>query len=181
MRIIGGDHKGRKLKVLKNFTDRPTTDVAKEALFNILNNYYYFDEIRVLDLFSGTGSISFEFASHGTTDITLVDANAKYTNFISQQAKEIFPEVNFNIVTADVFDFIKNTPMNYDVIFADPPYDLQDIEKLPDLIFENKEILDDTLLILEHSKRLNFKDHKFFIKERRYGKVHFSIFSKEKK
>lgn len=180
MRIISGNHKGRHISVYKNFKDRPTTDFAKEALFNILNNQYYFDEIRVLDLFAGTGSISFEFASHGTTDITMVDSNAKYTEFIRNQAEEIFPDIKFNIITADVFDFIKSVPLDYDVIFADPPYGLAELSTLPDLIFSNAEITDNALFILEHSKANKFNEHPFFIKERKYGKVHFSMFSRQK-
>ncbi len=181
MRIISGNHKGRKIKVIKNFADRPTTDYAKESLFNILNNLYYFEDLRVLDLFAGSGSISYEFASHGTPDITVVDSNAQYINFIENQAEEIFPEVEFKYITADVFDFIKNTPLNYDLIFADPPYAMENIDKIPDLIFANKAIADDLLFILEHSKKYNFKEHEFFIKERKYGNVHFSLFSNEKK
>jgi len=180
MRIISGNYKGKQIKVYKNFKDRPTTDFAKEGLFNILNNMYYFEDIKVLDLFSGTASISFEFASHGTTNITLVDANKKYTEFIKKQSTEMFSEMKFNIITADVFDFVKNYPLNYDVIFADPPYDLAELATLPDLVFENKDILNDTLFILEHSKSNNFKNHPFFIKEKKYGNVHFSLFSKTK-
>jgi 16S rRNA (guanine(966)-N(2))-methyltransferase RsmD len=180
MRIISGNHKGRHIKVLPSFNDRPTTDFAKEALFNILNNYFYFDEITVLDLFCGTGSISFEFASHGTTDITLVDKNSKYLDFIEPQALEIFPDVNFKYINADVFEFIAKTHLNYDVIFADPPYTLDKIAEIPEIIFKNTALKDDTLLILEHSKRNNFKNHKFFLKERKYGNVRFSFFSKEK-
>ncbi len=179
MRIISGKHKGRTIKVMPGFKDRPTTDFAKEALFNILNNYYYFDEINVLDLFCGTGSISIEFASHGTTEITLVEKNNQYLNFVENQVAEIFPGVNFTFINADVFEFIKKFPLKYDVIFADPPYNLENIDFLPDLVFQNKSLPDDTLFILEHSKRHNFKDHKYFTKERKYGNVHFSFFSKE--
>ncbi|MEA3451751.1 MAG: RsmD family RNA methyltransferase [Bacteroidota bacterium] len=181
MRIISGNNKGRKIKVLKDFKDHPTTDFAKESLFNILNNLYYFEDIRVLDLFTGSGNISFEFASHGTSDITLVDSNSRYVRFIEQQTEGIFPEVDFNCIIADAFDFVKNTPLNYDIIFADPPYSMENVDKLPDLVFANEHISDDLLFILEHSKKQNFKNHHFFIKERKYGNVHFSMFSNEKK
>jgi 16S rRNA (guanine(966)-N(2))-methyltransferase RsmD len=180
MRIISGEKKGRIIKVPRNFKDRPTTDMAKEALFNILNNLYYFDQIRVLDLFAGSGGISFEFASHGTNDITLVDSNPAYTSFIEKQAEEIFSDNIINIVTADVFDFCKSVPLNFDIIFADPPYSLKNLDELPDLVLENQGFPDDALFILEHSKRNNFKNHKYFLKERKYGNVHFSFFGKEK-
>lgn len=181
MRIISGNHKGRTIRVLSTFSDRPTTDYAKESLFNILNNLYYFEDLRVLDLFCGSGSISYEFASQGSLDITVVDSNSQYVNFIENQASEIFPDVNFKYITVDAFEFVKKAPLNYDLIFADPPYAMDNIELLPDLIFANKDIPEDLLFILEHSKRHNFKEHRFFIKERKYGNVHFSLFSNNKK
>ncbi len=180
MRIIGGDFKGKTIKTLSSFKDRPTTDFARESLFNILNNYYYFDNVKVLDLFCGTGAISFEFMSRGTRQITAVDKNKKYTDFIEKQALNIFKENILLTINADAFDFIKNNILDYDIIFADPPYQMEEIEKIPNYIFENKYIKEDTMLILEHSKYFNFKNHNFFQKEKKYGHVHFSFFEKNK-
>lgn len=179
MRIISGTKRGKQISVLKNFSDRPTTDIAKEGLFNVLKNMYYLEEFKVLDLFAGTGNISFEFVSNGVTDITCVDANPKYIDFINYQAKEIFPEVFFKCINSDVFNFAKKQPLDYDIIFADPPYNLEEVKNLPDLIFENKDLPDDALFILEHGKRVNFENHNFFFKEKKYGKVHFSFFKKK--
>lgn len=179
MRIIGGDFKGKTITTLSSFKDRPTTDFGREALFNILNNYFYFEDINVLDLFSGTGAISFEFISRGTRNITAVDKNKRYVDFIERQAKQIFKEEILNTIKADVFEFLKNHPLEYDVIFADPPYQMEEIKKLPELIFKNKYIKKDTLFILEHSKYYNFKDAEHFQKEKKYGHVHFSFFQIE--
>jgi len=180
MRIIGGSHKSRIIKVLSQFKDRPTTDFAKESLFNVLNNTYYFEDLTVLDLFAGSGSIGFEFASRGTKSITSVDSNKLYSDFIKKQSVEIFGNGIFQVINADVFDFLKKHPLNYDVIFADPPYKIENIDLLPDLVFENKYLNNDSLFILEHSKYINFEQHKYFQKEKIYGYVHFSFFSKEK-
>lgn len=179
MRIISGTHKGKQINVLKNFTDRPTTDMAKEGLFNVLKNMYYLEEFSVLDLFAGTGSISYEFASNGVTDITCVDANQKYIDFIKYQSGEIFKDIDFKCITSDVFKFVEHYPLNFDIIFADPPYDLEGVDKLPDLIFANKDLPEDALFILEHSKYFNFKQNKYFFKEKKYSKVHFSFFKKQ--
>ncbi len=179
MRIISGTHRGRPINVLKDFTDRPTTDIAKEGLINILNNMYYLEDFTVLDLFAGTGNVSFELASNGVINITAVDNNAKYMNFLENQADEFFPDIAFNTITADVFEFVKKYPLSFDIIFADPPYDLPNIDTIPDLIFANKDIPNDALLILEHSKKYNFNEHKFFLKEKKYGKVHFTFFTNE--
>ena len=181
MRIIAGNHKGRIIRATKDFKDRPTIDFAKESLFNILNNYYYFDEIKVIDLFAGTGNISYEFASRGTTQITAVDLSKKYTNFIEKESDKIFSDNPIMTITVDVFEFLAKHPLDYDVIFADPPYKLENIEKIPDLVFNNKYLKEDVLFILEHSKFHNFKEHPKFQKERKYGKVHFSFFSNEEK
>lgn len=176
MRIISGKHRGRIIKVPNYFKDRPTTDFAKESLFNILNNNYYFEELKVLDLFAGTGNISYEFASRGTPEITSVDLSKKHTNFIENQSEKIFSDTPIMTITVDVFEFLKKHPLDYDLIFADPPYKLEGIEKLPDLVFDNKYLKKDVLFILEHSKYYKFKEHHKFKEERKYGKVHFSFF-----
>ena len=180
MRIISGTRKGKKIVLPKFFKDRPTTDFGREGLFNVLNNQYYFEDIDVLDLFSGTGCISYEFASRGCKNITIVEKNKKYTNFINKQLDNIFPENNnFVVLQTDAFKFLENNPLNYDIIFADPPFLLENISEIPDFVFQNKALKLDTLLILEHSKRINFKEHEYFSKEKKYGNITFSFFMKK--
>ncbi len=181
MRIISGTHKGRTIHTPKFFKDRPTTDFAKEGLFSILSNWYDFEDIRVLDLFAGTGSITMEFASRGVRDITLVDKNGRYLAFIRQQLEQLFPEgYNFNLIKDDVLKFIQERTLAYDIIFADPPYDLPQLEQLPDLILNNPTVPDDAVVIVEHSKAQDFSNHPYFFDHRNYGSVHFSFFTKEK-
>ena len=122
MRIVSGRLKGRRLKAPKQLPVRPTTDMAKEALFNILNNQYYFDELSVLDLFAGTGNISYEFASRGTAEITAVDNHYGCINFIKTTSQEL--DIGVNALKSDVFSFLNATTKSYDIVFADPPYDL---------------------------------------------------------
>ena len=175
MRIISGSHKSKRITAPKNLPVRPTTDMAKEGLFNILNNRYYFDEIRVLDLFSGTGNISFEFASRGTEEIFCVDKNHKCIRFIQQTAQEL----NFDTILtiqADVFEFLLQHNREHDIIFADPPYDLTDLNKVIESIFDNRLLSQEGVLILEHSKMKDFSEHSFFKNTRRYGNVIFSFF-----
>lgn len=178
MRIIGGKFKGKILETHNGFKDRPTTDMAKEALFDILSNYYNFENITICDLFAGTGSISYEFASRGTKKIVCVDINKHYINFIQNFSKTIF-DGTITAICSDVFSFVKQNPLNYDVIFADPPFLLSNIDTLSDSIFANQTVPDDAIVIIEHSDKTSYKDHKYFRKERKYGKVHFSFFSKQ--
>ncbi len=175
MRIIGGDIAGRIIPEPKSFTSRPTTDVAKEGLFNILNNDYYFDEINVLDLFAGTGSLSYEFASRGAIQVTSVENDASHVNFI-QKTKEFFFLSNMIVLKVDAFKFLEGISQTYDLIFADPPYDMEGIEKLPDLIFERALVKKEGLFILEHSKAYKFDNHIHFKKMKKYGRVHFTFF-----
>jgi len=174
VRIISGDLKGRRLNPPKNLPVRPTTDKAKESLFNILNNEFYFDEITVLDLFAGTGSISYEFASRGTDKITSVDSDYRCATFIRKTAKDF--NLPVKVIKANVFSFIKNHSLQYDIIFADPPYNLDKINELPDLIFDNNLLAPGGLLIIEHSSANNFSGHKHFTGTRTYSKVNFSFF-----
>jgi 16S rRNA (guanine(966)-N(2))-methyltransferase RsmD len=174
MRIISGSHKGRILRP-QGLPVRPTTDMAKESLFNILNNYIDFDEVRVLDLFAGTGNISMEFASRNARLVLSVDVNGRCIDYISKMTAE-FKFSNLTAVRANVFAFLARPAGSYDVIFADPPYDMADREKIPALIFENKWLAGDGWFIMEHDKTLSFKDHPFFAEERRYGKIHFTFF-----
>lgn len=175
MRIISGIHKGKRINPPQNLPVRPTTDFAKEGLFNILNNTIYFDEITVLDLFAGTGSISFEFASRQAKQITSVDSNYHCTEFIRTMAKELQYDTLRPIKT-NVFTFLSGTKNTFDLIFADPPYDLADIEQLPELVFENRLLNKNGIFILEHSKKNIFKEYPHFTEHRKYGNVNFSFF-----
>jgi len=176
MRIISGKYKGRRLKVAKNLPVRPTTDLSKESLFNIINNIYYFDEISVLDLFSGTGNISYEFCSRGTTDITCVDAHAGCVAYI----RKTFLDLNENalVIKSDVYKFLENNKQTYNLIFADPPYGLPDEQflKIADLVFENNLLEEEGVLIIEHPKQLSLEDHPQFSYAKKYGGTVFSFF-----
>jgi 16S rRNA (guanine(966)-N(2))-methyltransferase RsmD len=176
MRIIGGDLAGRPIPESKFFSSRPTTDLAKESLFNMLNNDYYFDELSVLDMFAGTGSISYEFASRGTTKVIALDISTKHIDFIRKTA-EYFGLSSVIPLHADAFKFIEESNQQFDIIFADPPYDMPGIDKIPDFIFNKNAIKPEGMLILEHSAKNNFKNHPRFKKEKKYGKVHISFFS----
>jgi len=156
---------------------RPTTDMAKESLFNILNNYIDFEEVKVLDLFAGTGNISMEFASRNASSVLSVDVNDRCVDYILKMITELKFK-NLSAIRANVFAFLARPSGSYDVIFADPPYDLEEREKIPLLIFENNWLAEDGWFIMEHDKRINFKDHPFFYEERQYGKIHFTFFSK---
>jgi len=175
MRIVSGTHKSKRITAPKNLPVRPTTDMAKESLFNILNNDYYFDEIRVLDLFSGTGNISYEFASRGTEQILCVDANLNCIRFIQKTADEL----GFNAITtikADVFEFLEKHKNEHDVIFADAPYGLEGLDKIVEIVFAKKLLSIDGVLVLEHAKEQDFSNLPFFAHKRRYGNVNFSFF-----
>ncbi|NPA44826.1 MAG: methyltransferase [Chlorobi bacterium] len=178
MRIIRGSQKGRKISLPKGFKSRPTTDFAKESLFNILDNLYYFDKATVLDLFAGTGNISLEFFSRGCTNVTSVEINKRNSYHIEKQIEEFFPSLS-NVITADVYRFCKNSNLAYKIIFADPPFFDKNIKLLPELIFNNPSVLEDTLFILEHSAKNNFSDSPFFKESRKYGNVNFTFFEKK--
>ncbi len=175
MRIISGKYKGKPFYPNKKFNARPTTDFAKEGLFNILYNTIEFDGLEILDLFSGTGSISYEFLSRGCKTVHAVEKNRNHAMFIDKTAKELKAD-NFKVFTSDVFKFIKNSTKLYNIIFADPPFDLESLKIIPDLIFDNKILKDDGIFILEHSNIYNFTNHKNFYDNRNYGKVNFSFF-----
>ena len=178
MRIISGSHKGRRLRVPKNLPVRPTTDRSKEALFNILQNQYEWSEIKTLDLFSGTGNISYEFASRGVSSVTSVDQNRFCAGFISLSSKEL--ELEIEVIQRDVFKFVKDCSLEFDLIFADPPYDTGEEKyfELIQLIFENKIIKSTGSLIIEHSEKLKFKKHHDWKDSRSYGSNTFSFFER---
>ena len=176
IRIISGTYKGRRIQAPKKLPVRPTTDMAKEALFNILSNTYYFQHIQVLDLFAGTGNISYEFASRGTPQITAVDGHYACVQFIAKTAQEF----GFHIQTikSDVIKFLSGTQGTYDLIFADPPYDLPLAEfiKMIAVIFEKQSLNPEGRLIIEHSKHTKLDESPFFLEERKYGGTSFSFF-----
>jgi 16S rRNA (guanine966-N2)-methyltransferase len=178
MRIIGGIYKGRMLHPGRNFRARPTTDLAKEGLFNILENRISFQEVHVLDLFSGTGSISFEFASRGCEQVTLIEKDPFHYAFIIKTLKKL-GITTITPVKTDVFRYLKNCRMHYDVVFADPPYDLKELATLPDAIFASGMLTPGSLFILEHPKTYHFQSFPFFLEQRNYGSVRFSFFRKE--
>jgi 16S rRNA (guanine(966)-N(2))-methyltransferase RsmD len=176
MRIISGKYKGRRITAPKKLPVRPTTDMAKEALFNILNNRFYFNEIAVLELFAGTGNISYEFASRGTEHLTAVDADAGCIQFIDLTSKSF--EFNIRAIRADVFSFLEKTEVKADLVFADPPYDmpLTDFEKIPSLVFAKQLLLVNGLLIIEHGKHMSLAHVNHFSHARKYGGSVFSFF-----
>lgn len=176
MRIISGKYKGRRITAPKNLPVRPTTDMAKEALFNILNNHYYFDAISVIDLFAGTGNISYEFASRNTDRITAVDAHYGCIKFINSIAKQF--DLPINTIKSDVYKFLEKTSAKADVIFADPPYDFDQeaFEKIVDLVFTNRLLLEDGMLIIEHSTHTDLSENEYFSYSKKYGGNQFSFF-----
>ncbi|MFN7014386.1 MAG: RsmD family RNA methyltransferase [Bacteroidia bacterium] len=176
MRIVGGKFKGKRINAPIFNELRPTTDFAKEALFNILSHKIDFENISMLDLFSGSGSISFEAASRGCTQISCVEQHPKKCAFILKTLKEL--EVEHPLVfTKDVFKFLSNCTQSFDFIFADPPYELKYLERLPDLIIPTI-LNNDGIFVLEHGKKNDFSKHPNFSELRNYGNVCFSFFVK---
>lgn len=177
MRIVAGKYRGKRIEAPRNLPVRPTTDMAKEALFNILNNRYYFDEIAVLDLFAGIGSISLEFASRGCNDITSVDNHQGCVKFLEKTSLAL--EAGLNCVKSDAFDYLQKTGKRFDVIFADAPYDLDktEFERLVNLVMERDLLNPDGILILEHRSKMGFQEHPAFQESRKYGSSAFSFFS----
>ena len=177
MRIISGSLKGRRFSPPKSFSARPTTDIARESLFNVLNNRIDFEDLKVLDLFAGTGSISYEFASRGCEDITTVELNFKHFGFIKSMLKEFDLNDHIRLIKADAFKYIKKCTEQYNLVFADPPFDLKDFETIPDQFFNHDLLAEDGVFILEHSDKKSFEAHPRFSEVKKYGKVHFSFFT----
>jgi len=177
MRIISGLHKGRKLFAPKKLPVRPTTDMAKEALFNILNNQFYFDEISVLDLFAGTGNISFEFASRGTKLITAVEDHHGCIRYIIETAEKL--EMPITTLKGDVYKYLGKSKQKFTLIFADPPYDFtyEQFSKIAELVYENDLLEEDGLLIIEHSKHTDLSGINHYDASRNYGGSVFSFFT----
>jgi 16S rRNA (guanine966-N2)-methyltransferase len=175
MRIIRGSHRGRQIVPPKNLPVRPTTDYAKEGLFNILEHRYEFEGLMVLDLFAGTGSISYEFASRGCGEILSVDNNSACVDFINKTAKQLNFS-NLSAVRYDVFKFLAKNSRTYHIVFADPPYNLANLADLPDLALKAGMLHPEGLFILEHGSDYDFSSRPFFLKQKKYGEVNFSFF-----
>ncbi len=179
MRIVSGTHKGRRIFAPKKLPVRPTTDMAKEALFNILNNQYFFEDVKVLDLFAGTGNISFEFASRGSTEIYSVDNHAGCVKFIEGIAAQL--EFGIRAIKMDVFKYLEGTTDTFDIIFADPPYNLplESFQKVHEIVFNKKMLRPNGTLVIEHSKQMDLSELSHFISKRKYGSSLFSFFKNE--
>ncbi len=177
MRIIGGRLKGRSILPPPGYKARPTTDFAREALFNILENEYDFDELKVLDLFAGTGAVSFEFASRGVGHVWSVEMLRENASFIKRESQRLGLD-NVTMVRDNVFDFLKICHEKFDIVFADPPYAIEGMESIPDKVFEADILHPGAYFILEHGGNCDFSQHPFFKKEKVYGRVHFAFFEK---
>lgn len=175
MRIITGQYKGRHFDIPRTFKARPTTDFAKENIFNVLNGYIDFDGSAALDLFAGTGSISLEMLSRGCAPVVSVEADRDHAAFIAQCMKKIGTTDNI-LIRGDVFRFLKKCHEQFDFIFADPPYALENLATLPSLVLGNDLLKPDGIFVLEHGKTYDFSQEPRFIEHRSYGSVNFSLF-----
>lgn len=179
MRVIAGIYKRRRFDVPHTFKARPTTDFAKENLFNVLNNYIDFEDgVTALDLFAGTGSISIELVSRGCDKVISVEKDPQHLSFINKVMKEVKTDKCFAL-RADVFKYIERCQEKFDFIFADPPYALERLSEIPDLIFKHNMLKDNGLFVLEHGKDLSFESHPNFLEHRYYGSVNFSFFGQK--
>lgn len=178
MRIISGTYKSRRFEIPKNFRARPTTDFAKENIFNVIGNLTDFDDSVALDLFAGTGGISFEFLSRGCKEVVCVEKDPFHYAFIQKVKKELKVE-NLVSIKGDVFKFLNSCSQAFDVIFADPPYALEDLSKVPELVLSGNLLNSGGIFIMEHPKEYNFSGMPFFYQKRIYGAVNFSIFIKK--
>ena len=176
MRIISGKLGGRRINPPAQMPyTRPTTDIAKEGLFNILQNNLDFEELKTLDLFGGTGSISYELASRGASDLTIVEKDSQMFNFIKKTAADL-GLMQIKMVKSDVFRFLENCHEKFDFIFAGPPYALTAIDEIPKLIFEKGLLNKGGWFILEHTPRNNYQTYPHFLREKNYGTTVFSFF-----
>ena len=179
MRIISGKYKGRRINPPKNLPVRPTTDMSKESLFNVLNNRFDFEGLKVLDLFAGTGNISFEFGSRGSDDITCVDEDFGCIKFIKQVAEEM--DFNIAAIKTNAFTYVEKSSDSFDVIFADPPYHLEQdkLERLVKTVFGNNLLREEGMLIIEHSRHTKLQHMPSFLFQKNYGGSVFSFFGTE--
>ncbi len=175
MRIITGTYKGRHFDIPRTFKARPTTDFAKENIFNVLQGYIDFEGATALDLFAGTGSISLELVSRGCKQVVSVEADCDHANFIRQCFAKLKEDKDL-LIRGDVFRFLKSCHQQFDFIFADPPYALKQLPEIPDLILNGNLLAEDGLFVFEHGKDQDFSGHQRFVEHRSYGSVNFSIF-----
>jgi 16S rRNA (guanine966-N2)-methyltransferase len=177
MRVISGIYKSRRFSPPKNFPSRPTTDSAKEGLFNILTNRLDFEDTEVLDLFAGTGNISLEFLSRGAKSVLSIDSHFVSFKFMKKSMHEVGAE-NWKVIKNDVFKYVPKLDREFDIVFADPPFGLEKIYDIPLLVLESTLLKDDGLLIIEHGRETDFSKKPYFENMRNYGGVNFSFFSK---
>lgn len=175
MRIITGIYKGRHFDIPRTFKARPTTDFAKENIFNVLNGYLDFEDAAALDLFSGTGSISLEMLSRDCRPVVSVEMDRDHARFIAECMKKIGTNDNI-LIKGDVFRFVKRCHQQFDLIFADPPYALETLPQLPDLILDGGLLKEGGVFVFEHGKTHDFSAHPHFVEHRSYGSVNFSLF-----
>ncbi len=186
MRIISGKYGRRRFTVPKGLKLRPTTDLAKEGIFGMLQSIIEFEGIEVLDLFSGTGNIGLEFASRGASKVIFLDKQHKHTSFVKSVIEELDAKDYCSTYTKDVLSFLKNPQLllneaSFDLIFADPPYNLPCLEDIPELLFTSNLLKENGLFILEHPSEYNFSKHPNFVKHKQYSAVNFSLFSNSRK
>ncbi|MBO7491607.1 MAG: 16S rRNA (guanine(966)-N(2))-methyltransferase RsmD [Bacteroidales bacterium] len=175
MRIISGKNRGRHILAPANLPVRPTTDMAKESLFNILNNYFYLDQVEVLDLFAGTGNLTYEFASREAKSVVSVDSDVRCTNFIKKMVQTLHYD-QVSIIRQDAFAYTAASHRKFDIIFADPPYQTENIADIVKNVFDNEMLKPDGWLVMEHSDVHDFSDHPYYFDHRRYGRVNFTFF-----
>ena len=180
MRIISGIYKNRRIN-FRNLRVRPTTDFAKESLFNILNNNFDLNTVHILDLFAGCGNISYEFLSRGAQNVTSIESNIKCVNFMKKIKSELHME-KLTIKCSTVNKYLKNNREKYDIIFSDPPYNYtqNQYNLMLNTIFKNKLLNESGVLVMEHSKLINFDNSVFFVDKKKYGRVHFTFLKYEK-
>ena len=176
MRIITGKYKGRHFEIPRSFKARPTTDFAKENIFNVLMGYIDFDGTRALDLFAGTGSITLELLSRGCSQVVSVELDRDHHRFIQQCIAKLQEENNVQCLRADAFRFIKGSHQQFDFIFADPPYALKELPQIPNLVFAHNLLAPDGIFVFEHGKDNDFSGHPHFVEHRSYGSVNFTLF-----
>ena len=175
MRIITGQYKGRHFDIPRSFKARPTTDFAKENIFNVLQGYIDFEDTSALDLFAGTGSISLELVSRGCSRVISVEADRDHANFIRQCFQKLGEDKDI-LIRGDVFRFLKTCKQKFDFIFADPPYALKELPQIPDLVLNGDYLNEGGIFVFEHGKDYDFSEHPRFLDHRNYGSVNFSIF-----
>ena len=179
MRIIGGRLRGKAVNPPAGYKARPTTDFAREGLFNVLDNEYEFEDLKVLDLFGGTGAVAFEFASRGAARVWSVEMARENASFIKTEARRLGLD-NVTMVRDNVFDFLSVCHERFDIVFADPPYECEHYDLLVEAVFEQKLLKENGIFVLEHDKRKDYSTHPHFYDHRNYGKVNFSFFSAER-